>query len=298
MNHRCTFRRFALVVLFVVSSGSAALAVPVWVGGVSSDLLDANNWDTLAVPGATEASDFVNNFSVNPNPTVTGVWNPKFISFGDENLTSHTPGEGGPARTFSGTGTITIATGGALDTWLASGDITFDNAELRLTRAASLYAASGTDAAGADGASNLIINTTVFKMGVGGSSGSPILGALGGDITIVPVVDFTEATANRNLLLRPSAGRTITLTNGVAEAVRLTGLRTQGLGGRTVLGNSTTWTGTIGIMGSDLEINHSTSLGAGRSGHTRRRRQIHASSIGNRRRRSWCVGTDQRHYGR
>src|SRR5262245_40652229 len=106
MKFRILAQRVALAALVLTLPNTAAhAAVGKWIGGTSSDLLTPANWSGGVVPGGgVDEGDFVNNGSLNPNPTVSGTWNVRYIQFGDSSLGIHTAGEGGPARNFSGTG--------------------------------------------------------------------------------------------------------------------------------------------------------------------------------------------------
>jgi fibronectin-binding autotransporter adhesin len=232
----------------LLGDSSARAVVVNWLGGTNNNVQLPANWVGGVAPTSADEARFQ---GVGSNTLdVPAAWNVRYIGF-----------DSTPNYSFNGVGTITIGTTGSngnIDTFLGTGTVTFNNAGILMQRASPLYAASS-----ATGSGDLIINTTTFKMGGGGSSGTPAMYAVNGNITVNPAVDFSASTINRNLSLQPYAGRTITLTNGVAATTRLAGVYVEGqAGGKVVLGNSTTWAGMILIYNSDLEINHNDSLGA------------------------------------
>jgi autotransporter-associated beta strand protein len=219
-----------------------------WIGATDDVLLNAN-WVGDVLP--TNAQEAAFNETGSHTPNVSADWNVRYIGMYDTT---------GAAYTFSGPGTIIIGTessNGNIDSYISPGDLTFNNAAIVMQRASPVYAGSDPGGTG-----NVYINSATFQMGGGGNSGNPAMNAWAGDITIDPVVDFSISTVNRSLNLVPHAGRTITLAGGVADTPTLTNINANGdAGGRTILGNSTTWTGNINISNSDLEVNSNTSTG-------------------------------------
>lgn len=259
-----------LAVLLTVNNANAALFYH-WTGTVSTDMADYHNYQVWAgawipaavAPTAADNLDFFDTTTYpNFNPNIgSGTFNILYIQFADEQSTvSPAPiGSGGAARNITGGGTITIAANGNIDTWAAGGPITFTNTTLNLTRGAGLYA--GADKSGPSG-QDLVINTTNFNMGVGGSSGTPVMSARDANITVYPKVNFSSATTNRSLTLDPRSGRTINLAGGVTATTKLTGITVNGdADGVAILGNSAGWAGSVTITKGILRINSSNSLG-------------------------------------
>jgi fibronectin-binding autotransporter adhesin len=242
--------RFLLLVacagLLWVSSANAVV-VKYWVG-LTPDVTVGTNWSPTGAPSNAEEGRFNDVGSTTPNVPAAG-WNPLYISFAST-----------PSYTIQGPGVITIASNGNIDSYTSTGNVIFSNAGIDMTRAAGIYASSG-----GIGTANVNINTTTFRMGVGGSSGHPYLRAYGANISVTPTVDFSGSTSNRYLYATAYAGKTITLAGGVAgpKLLRLyADGQAAGSGGTVVLGNSTTWAGLTLIYNADLEINHNNSLGA------------------------------------
>ncbi len=243
-----------LAVFLIVNTANAA---SVWLG-TTDNLLDANNWIPNGVPGNTIDAEFYSNGS--HTPTLASGWNPKYIGFNENSN-----------YTFSGAGKITIGTTGSsgnIDTQAATGEVVFNNTGgILLNRASVIYASSG-----GNGTANITINCPL-QMGGGGSSGSTVyLYARGGNITVNSAagLDMSASTINRTLTLKANPGKTITLANGVKPTTRLPRINVDtfddqpsgSVGGKVVLGDSTTWAGFVIIYNADLEITSNTSLGA------------------------------------
>jgi fibronectin-binding autotransporter adhesin len=260
------FAQFAAVAIGLVILGgspTAHAALKTWLSTADgSDVTIPTNWD----PSAPTSADEARFTEVGPT-TVTipaGGWNPLIIGF------SHSPATASntlgviPDYTFDGTGTITVASNGNIDTYLGqTGTVTFNNTGgIDLTRAATLYAASDTS-----GTSDLVIGAdTPIRFGLGTGTGNAItLHAIGGNLTINSSggVDFSASGRARSLNIDVNTGKTITLTNGLVPTTNLPRVNVNGqTGGKMILGDSTTWAGTFVINNSDVEINSNTSLGS------------------------------------
>ncbi|MEP0843009.1 MAG: autotransporter-associated beta strand repeat-containing protein [Phycisphaerae bacterium] len=244
-------------------SQEAAAAVRLYKSTATNDVTAAANWDPAA-PGTADEARFINN-GAPTDLTVPVDWSIRYIGFSaDYQFGPPVVETAGPIPnyTFSGPGQITIGTTGTagnIDTFLGTdGVVTFNNAAIRMNRNSPLYAGST-----APGNSNLVINTGTFQMGGGGSSGSPAMNAFGGDITVIPPVDFTISTINRILTLAPNAGRTITLAGGIVPTTRMTRIDVNGqAGGKAIIGSTGDWGGLVYVRFADTVYVRNDSGGA------------------------------------
>src|SRR4051794_16233651 len=225
-----TNRRFSWLLVFTLiafaTAHKAHAVVREWVGADNADPTVGANWNTGGVTGtaptAADEARFTTvsgTFPTTLNVNVSSAWNPLLIGFSAAGSPTGTfPGGNGgvigviPDYTFGGAGKIMIAVNGSIDTgWGQSGTVTFNNTGgIDLTRAASLSAGSH------GGNSDLVIGaSTPLQIGVGASSGTPSINAVGGNITINPVLSFAGNSVSRSLAIRANSGETVNLVNGI-----------------------------------------------------------------------------------